>query len=268
MQHPTSESVLLITLDSCRYDTFEAAAAPTIKALGPLYRAEAPAYFTYASHAAMFMGFTPGVAGLRQPLVNPKFAKFFKMVGGGWSGKGGEWTTLEGQGIIDGFQRKGYRTIGTSGMGWFDPQSECGKVLTRDFDRFWYSGNSHSLRPQVSWLGEQIRASDGRPVFAFLNVGETHVPYFHEDADWDGRHNPCVPFSDHNDAAECRRRQIACVEWVDGVLRELLDAFAGGLTIVCADHGDCWGEDGCWEHGFYHPKVVEVPLVFRLPETA
>lgn len=34
--------------------------------------------------------------------------------------------------------------------------------------------------------------------------------------------------------------------------------------MVCADHGDAWGEDGVWEHGIHHPKVVEVPLVLRL----
>ena len=30
---------------------------------GPYIRLEAPSYFTYGSHAAMFTGFTPGLAG-------------------------------------------------------------------------------------------------------------------------------------------------------------------------------------------------------------
>jgi len=28
--------------------------------------------------------------------------------------------------------------------------------------------------------------------------------------------------------------------------------------------GDCRGEDGKWEHGIHHEKVLEVPLLFRL----
>lgn len=261
--HP--DSILFVTLDSCRYDSFEAAAAPRMKALGRLHKAEAPGYFTYSSHAAMFMGFTPGVAGRAEPLVNPKFAKLFKIVGAAWPGKGGEFMTLEGANIIDGLKRKGFLTVGTAAMGWFDPATETGRHLSRDFERFRLEGGG--LRRQIEWLDAQL-GDDGRPAFAFLNVGETHVPYHHEGADWDAARNPCVPFAADNDAAECRRRQVACVEWIDGILAPLLARFDRQMTILCADHGDCWGEDGLWEHGIYHPKVVEVPLIIRLPAAA
>ena len=46
---------------------------------------------------------------------------------------------------------------------------------------------------------------------------------------------------------------------------ELMDPRA---VIVCADHGDCWGEDGLWEHGVSHEKTLEVPLLFRLAPNA
>ncbi len=59
-------SFLFITLDSCRYDTFRDAQAPNLKSIGPLHRAFAPATFTYASHAAMFVGFTPGIPEARE----------------------------------------------------------------------------------------------------------------------------------------------------------------------------------------------------------
>ena len=54
------------------------------------------------------------------------------------------------------------------------------------------------------------------------------------------------------------------MEWVDARLADLLDGFAGANVVVCGDHGDAWGEDGLWEHGISHPKVLEVPLVCRL----
>jgi len=259
-----AESALLITLDSCRYDTFAEAHAPNLKSLGPLHRAMAPANFTYASHAAMFVGFTPGVAELREPWVNPKFSKIFKLAGPAFPGKARDRFSLEGRSIVDGFRRKGYLTAGSGAVGWFDPDTETGALLSRDFEAFHYAGDTHSIGRQVAWLLEQIAGAPERPVFAFLNVGETHVPYYHQGAAWDRHENPCVPFSDTNDAGICRQRQRACVEFVDRELEPLLAAFAGAAIVVCGDHGDCWGEDGLWEHGISHPKVLEVPLIFRL----
>ncbi len=60
-----AESVLFVTLDSCRYDTFASARIPTLRAVAPLHRAQAPGHFTYGSHAAMFVGFTPSIPGAR-----------------------------------------------------------------------------------------------------------------------------------------------------------------------------------------------------------
>jgi arylsulfatase A-like enzyme len=90
------------------------------------------------------------------------------------------------------------------------------------------------------------------------------VPYVHAGAPWDAGWNPCLPFGRTNDAAECRRRQQACLAFLDDGLRPLLDAFEGATVLVCADHGDAWGEDGIWEHGVYHPAVAAVPLWLRV----
>ena len=72
-------SILFVTLDSCRYDAFVEAKTPNLSAIGPLVRAQAPSHFTYASHAAFFMGFTPGDPLRREPYVNPKYGKIFRM---------------------------------------------------------------------------------------------------------------------------------------------------------------------------------------------
>lgn len=260
---PTS-SVLFITLDSCRYDTFVAAHAPNLKGIGELHRAMAPGNFTYGSHSAMFVGFTPGIAARAEPFVNPKFGKIFKIVGSGFAGKGSEHITLTGRNIVDGFKHRGYLTVGSGAVGWFDPATETGQHLTADFDRYFYPGDYHSLDRQLSWLASQLAEAKGLPSFAFLNIGETHVPYYFAGAAWDPAYNPCVPFGNDNDAKECRRRQLGCVEFVDGKLAPLLEAFREATIVACADHGDCWGEDGVWEHGIHHPKVLEVPLLYRL----
>ncbi|WP_457675341.1 hypothetical protein [Thiolapillus sp.] len=260
-------SVLLVTLDSCRFDSFRQANLPVMKSLGPLHRAQAPGNFTYASHMAMFMGFTPGDPQARETGVNPKFGKIFRMSQGGIAGQGKECFLLQGRNIIDGFSRLGYRTLGSGAVGWFNPETETARGLTADFDEFHYAGNTWSLEEQLQWLSGRLAEAGEGPVFTFLNVGETHVPYYFRGAPWSPEDNPCVPFADNNDAAESRRRQVAALEWLDGRLAPLLEAFSRSTVVLCADHGDCWGEDGLWEHGISHEKVLEVPLIFRIGET-
>jgi hypothetical protein len=258
-------SVLLITLDSCRYDSFAAAKAPQMKSVGPLHRAMAPSNFTFGSHASIFVGFTPGVPDVATPFVNPKFARIFKLTGGGFSGHSAAFS-LDGRNIIDGFRRKGFATYGSGAVGWFNPQTETGAVLTQGFDEFFFPGDLFSLDTQLAWAWDCLRGQVTRPIFLFLNIGETHVPYFYRGASWDPDYNPCVPFGENNDRAECERRQIACIEYIDRQLTELLQLFGEATIVICADHGDCWGEDGVWEHGVSHAKVLEVPLLFRLGE--
>ena len=263
MLDPTS--ILFITLDSCRYDTFVSATVPNLRGVGPLHKAQAPGNFTFASHAAMFVGFTPGIAERNEPWVNPKFGKIFKIVGGGYPSKGTEFMTIRGKNIVSGLKEIGYTTIGTGAAGWFDDKTATAQPLVGDFDRYWFAGNCWSLEKQLDFIERSLSDLDGKRAFVFLNLGETHVPYWHEGADWDRDYNPCRPFAnDENDATECRRRQTLCLEWVDQKLAPLLGRFSHANTLVCADHGDAWGEDGVWEHGVHHPTVMEVPLLYRL----
>lgn len=259
-QHP--RSVLIVTLDSCRFDTLEGAHCPNLKSVGELHEAMAPGNFTYSSHAAMFMGFMPGCADLAEPYVNPKFGKLIRVAGAG-SGVSPPRFLLDGANIVDGFNRAGFLTLGTAAMNWFNPATLAGQQLGRDFQDFLFA--PFSIRRQVAWLLERLEGAD-RPTFAFLNVGETHVPYHYEGASWSPDHNPCVPFSEANDADECRRRQTECLEFVDRSLAVLLESFADSHVVICADHGDCWGEDGLWEHGVHHEMVYRVPLLMSIPD--
>jgi hypothetical protein len=259
--HP--DSYLLVTLDSCRYDTFESANVPNLKKIGRLWKAEAAAHFTYASHQAMFAGFTPGVASVKEPFVNPKFAKVFKLISGKIKAKGNEHIQLEGRNIVDGFRKRGYATLGTGAVSWFDKNTPAGQALTSAFHKFYYPGDYFFAREQAEWMMNELSRTK-KPVFAFMNIGETHVPYWHCGAGWDPKENPCVPFSDKNDAEICRVRQKSCLEYVDPWLGPVLEQFRN--VVLCGDHGDAWGEDGLWEHGIHHPAVREVPLLMRLTQ--
>jgi hypothetical protein len=211
----------------------------------------------------MFVGFTPGDFSAAAPFVNPRHTRIFKMIATGIRDKGREFATLTGANIIEGFRRLGYLTVGTGSVRWFNPDLPAGRVLTQDFERYFFAGD-YRLKEQVEFVQGALAGASG-PVFAFINVGETHVPYYHRDAPWSEARNPCVPYTDTNDADECRVRQTGCLEYADRELAPLLAHFAGANTIVCADHGDAWGEGGFWEHSIHHEKVYEVPLLFRLP---
>lgn len=265
-----TNDVLFITLDSCRYDTFEAAlkdgTLSVMSEVASLHQAQAPSYFTYGSHAAFWMGFTPGVAASSQPFLNPKAGKLFRMAFAGHAGSDADGFALEGANVVEGFRRLGYRTIGSGAVDWFNPATPTGAVLGHPFDVFHFSGNTWSLRSQLAWIDQQLAAVPAaQPRFVFLNVGETHVPYWHADAPWPQRPSPCRPFGgDSCDALESARRQRACLEWVDAQLAPLIQRFLSGTILICADHGDCWGEDGLWEHGISHPKTLTVPLLLRV----
>lgn len=260
------DSVLFVTLDSCRYDTFVAANAPNLKAVAPFYQAQAPSYYTYGSHSAMFVGFTPGIAGVNQAYLNPKFGKLFKLVGPGFGIKGTEAYELEGRNIVEGFAKIKFRTIGAAAMAWFDPHTPSGQHLSQSFSRFFFSGPYH-LERQMNWIAAELaQAHDegSNDNFVFLNVGETHVPYWFEGAPWQASDNPCLPFQVEDRSVDCRERQRLCCEFADRKLAPLLEAFAGSTILVCGDHGDCWGEDGLWEHGISHPATLTVPLLTQV----
>lgn len=261
-----SRSVLLITLDSCRYDTFCEAHVPHMRKIGNPHRALAPATFTLPSHAAIFRGFTPSDPHSSYPIVNPRVGKLFRLRYGSFpdDDRRRDQFTLLGSDIVEGFGQLGYTTLGTGAMAWFDERLPTGRTLSENFDSFFYTGAPWGIDTQVAWLTDQLVGFDGQPTFVFLNVGETHIPYWHEGAPWSPDDNPCNPYTpEANDADECRRRQRTCLEYVDSALAPLLQAFSKSSVLICGDHGDAWGEDELWSHGFCHDKVMEVPLLFR-----
>jgi hypothetical protein len=211
---------------------------------------------------AMFAGFTPGVAELAVPFLNPKFARLFRLSRAGFSGHGTPGFIVTGDDIVGGFRKAGYRTIGTGAVGWFDPKTTVSKRLTGNFHDFYFAGEN-GVKTQLAFIDKLMAKRPNRDTFVFLNVGETHVPYHFEGAPWSAADNPCVPFQTVDRAEECRTRQGLCLDYVDKAVAPLIERFRDATIVVCADHGDCWGEDGLWEHGVSHPMTLTVPLLMR-----
>ena len=127
----------------------------------------------------------------------------------------------------------------------------------------------------------ELHFEPDRPSFILLNVGETHYPYALPDEpedqwpclsgvhgvlrglDEDGADPAALPQLDQDKLDELRRRQVAAVRYLDGVVARLFQAVpAGTWIIITSDHGEAFGEDGYFGHGpIHHEKVFEVPFI-------
>ena len=67
-----------------------------------------------------------------------------------------------------------------------------------------------------------------------------------------------VPGADGN-SAETQAAALAYADQHIGRLLTTMRARGTCLTILCADHGTAFGEDGYWGHGVPHEVVWTVP---------
>jgi hypothetical protein len=258
-KHIEDTSVLLITLDSCRWDTFSAANTPCFDSLGHFVRAYSQGTYTYPSHMSIYSGILPDT---REPipLLNRFKKNLFRI--------GSRPTPTPVQSyiefpigttsIIKGFEAMGYTTFGCGALDWFKHPN-----LSSPFQEFLYTGID--VVSQVHFLEAKLHGTQSE-FFAFANIGEPHEPY-----EFGGLIVPPLTsrtlmreFKDLGFLTEEFDKQVAAIEFVDAQFGRLLESVAKvsdrTLVIVCGDHGECFGEDGLYGHGFYHPKVMEVPL--------
>lgn len=266
---PAPNSVL-ITIDSLRWDVFEAAHAPYLKSLGVWNPAWAQGTYTLPAHMSAFMGRFPQTldgreyfdpAPLRFEGGDARRAAYLWRLSPKYSNQDAR-RVVAGRNIVEGFAELGCATIGTGAVGWFNPTTPSGSYLSDPFQRFaFFQGPRRAARKsaprQAEWLLEQIRATDGQPRFLFWNIGETHERYEFQGCAWEGGPSP------HGDRDLCLERQRACLEFIDPIIKTVLDALGPSELVIFADHGEAMGEDGLWGHGFCHPAVMRVPLLIR-----
>src|SRR2546430_6961822 len=146
------------------------------------------------------MGLPRVVAGGREPYVNRSHGKICRMDGGGHPGAAPPLVTLSGHNIIDGLKKIGYRTIGTGAVNWFNPARPTGRLLSADFDTFAFASGP-KLKRQIEWIDSMLgQLAAETPAFVFLNLAETHVPYYYDAAPWDPAYNPAQAFGENNNA--------------------------------------------------------------------
>lgn len=267
-----ARNLILITLDSCRFDTFMEAKTPTLAKLGQAELRYSYASWTAPSHYNLLLGLLPhesptGVfpaayyakqfkhyeERLGFPIVSPE--RLMEMIY-----------------LPAVLQRLGYRTGALVSMSSLNPDSP----LNRGFDTYRLMAQHNDMRKMIA----ELEFPPDRPCFWLLNVGETHYPYAlasDDSAAWprlagagrimremmQGRVFSTPAFFDDRQMAMLRARQVRAIEHLDGVFEELFDLVPKNTWIcVMSDHGELFGEAGYFGHGpINHPKVFEVPFL-------
>ena len=133
--------------------------------------------------------------------------------------------------------------------------------------------------------GAGIAADADRPLFVFANLMEAHQPYRVPEAYRSTR--PCAlpdvfeaTFRNRTGATPTPDRTVAidgdharsayedCVEYLADVYRDAFETLRRRFdyVITLSDHGEAFGTDGVWEHGYgLYPGVTRIPLVVSGP---
>jgi len=248
---------VLITLDSLRWDVFEAANLPFLKSY-TYGKTWSHGTYTLPAHESFFVGKMPhSFTGAfdwaaRSNGRNIQGVPLWRVTNPESPGPGH--LKIEGQNLIDAFNKAGFTTIGTGAVNWFNTNHPAHIACLDQFKFFrWFGPYIYGLQ-QIEWCIQKIRESD-TPVFIFINFGETHHRF-------QNRHH--MQPTDYGNPAACFIAQRRSAEYLDTLLQQLFESSPLANTtdaIVCGDHGESFGEDGLWGHGFYHPKVMEVPSV-------
>jgi hypothetical protein len=245
-------SILFVTLDSLRYDTartaYDDGRTPQLAALlpeGGWERRQTPGTFTLPAHIAFFSGFLPKLPQPEQPsrlweCRPPAFKTVLP-----------ETFVFDAPNLLNGLAQHGYRSICIGGVTYFSRETPLGSVLPDLFDEdHWRpefcSPEPDSTRHQVDQALEIAERYDGRPLYLFVNVSATHVPHGHY-------------LGQSTDTRASQRAALAYADTHLGRLITTLTTKERWLIILCADHGDAFGEDGYRGRGIAHPVVMNVP---------
>ena len=279
---PKAENnLIVVTLDSCRWDTFVEAQPKTLMKLGAVEKRWTYASWTAPSHYNLLTGLLPHTTPphvYASEYYKEDFFNYNKRLGA----KGIEFGKMVPGLWFPGLLRNvlGYSTHARVSLPVLNPKTG----VNRDFDSFQLMEKHNDMRSMLPTM----KFEDGRPSFYLLNVGETHYPYAKPDEDssmWPrisgvngvfkkleaqvDEHGHLIKdedapqFFDQDKLDQLKARQVDTVRYLDGVFAELFDLVPKNTyVIVTADHGELFGEAGYFGHGpIMHDKCFEVPYL-------
>lgn len=268
-----ANNLVYIVMDSCRFDSYQAAHTPVMTQIGAVEKRYSYASWTSPSHYTLLMGLLPHNSP-RGVFASEVYKEEF----GRWVDRL-EIANLSFKSFVPYLslpkvlQGLGYKTIARVSM----PVLNQFTTINTHFDDYKLMSNHNDFAGIIN----QMNFSDDRPHFYFLNLGETHYPYM-----LDGTSMPRISgvhgvfsalddfmlsetdtkageFFDSHEMKRLHEQQISCVEYVDSLVAKLLDKCPSNTHIVItADHGELFGEDGFFGHGpIMHTKCFEVPFL-------
>lgn len=270
--------LIFIVMDSCRYDACVAARTPNLDRLGKIERRYSYASWTSPAHYTFLMGMTPHTSPpgeFASEVYKKDFAQWIDRLGvEDMSFK----TFVPFLSLPKVLQGLGYRTVGRVSLPVLNPFT----TMSAHFDDYTLMDDHNDFAGMIDGM-----TFDGGPTFHFLNLGETHYPYMlegeglpilhgvngvfknlddfvvHQGDHVALREDLTAQFFNVKELDRLRRQQIACVEYLDGLMGRLFDKVPQNTHImVTADHGELFGEEGFFGHGpIFHEKVFEVPFV-------
>ena len=248
-------NILFVCIDSLRYDVAKQeqdnGGTPNLNRYGKWRKCQAPGNFTYPSHQAMFAGFFPVDADVKDMKKREKLF-FSEDIGMGRKAPEGSFC-FQGATFVEGLAKVGYETMCVGGLSFFDKRTDIGKVMPGYFNQsYWHPSFGpkvkDSVKNQVDFAVKKVNELPKEQLLMmYINISAIHYPnYFYVDGA-------------KKDSVESH---AAALRFVDEELDKLFTAFQNkGETFVicCSDHGTCYGEDGYLYHGFNHPIVNTVP---------
>ncbi|KOP25377.1 metalloenzyme [Hapalosiphon sp. MRB220] len=266
-------NLVYIIMDSCRYDSYAAAATPNMDLLGKAECRYSYASWTSPSHYTMLMGMIPhqsprGV--FASEVYKQEFVKWVDRLNiPNLSFK----TFVPYLSLPKVLQDNGYKTIARVSM----PVLNQFTNINKYFDDYKLMPNHHDFPSMI----HEMEFPDEQPRFYFLNLGETHYPYMLKGDELPrisgvhgvfkhmdefllvGNKSEEKRFFEPEEMTRLHKQQINCVEYVDKLIAELFHKCPDNThIIITADHGELFGEDGYFGHGpIMHYKCFEVPFL-------
>jgi hypothetical protein len=249
--------------------------------------AETHATYTYPAHHSFFIGLIP-----RFKNSSDKYLNTYKQI---WRSSSANKTskeiaiTFDEPTIIDYYKHKDYQTIGFGGVPFFDLNNK-NNTLPKLFEEFIYFGPKEKI-PRLeriprspNWYPlnniEYIVSSIKKDsYFLFINSIATHIPYDNPEHNITAKEKEILTkiYSAHDlknspingvtalttaEVSHAIEMQRDSLLWADKQIKKLLESLKikkETILIVCADHGEEFGENGRFGHAHVDDTVMHVP---------
>ena len=233
---PGARNLVIVILDSLRYDSWTTAAPPNLATLGPVERRFSYASWTAPSHYKPADGCCCRTRARPTSTPTEYYKQDFRRYSDRLGVEGVEFAKMLPSLFLPSYLRNvlGYSTRVLVSMPVLNPHT----AVNRDFD-------SYELMPahnDMAAMLPRLRFDPERPNFYLLNVGETRYPYALPEEDptrWPrisgvhgvfnqldvaGHPDAAREFFDQAKLSELRTRQIAAVGYLDTVFASLFNA--------------------------------------------